>query len=54
VDGCTDLHVPKSEELGRSVSVMSAKFVEDDPQNGIEVEMQSGDRIKVLGRASLA
>jgi hypothetical protein len=33
---------------------MSAKFVEDDPRIGIEVEMQSGDRIKVLGRASLA
>lgn len=54
VDGCTDLHVPKREEWGRSVSVMSAKLVEDDPDIGVEVEMQSGDRIKVLGRASLA
>jgi hypothetical protein len=47
---CTELVVPRHEEWGRSVSVLAANYVDDDPNAGLVIEMQSGDRIVLRGR----
>ncbi len=49
VTRCTDVIIPRHEEWGHSVSVMSASFVDGDPARGLIVEMQTGDRIRVDG-----
>lgn len=44
-----ELVVPRREEWGRSMSVLTTSFVDDDPKHGLAVEMQSGDVLIVRG-----
>jgi hypothetical protein len=43
-EGVTDLAIPRSYPWGRSASVNATSF---DGQHTYEIEMQSGDRIKI-------
>jgi hypothetical protein len=52
VSECIELIIPRHEEWGRSVSVMSARFVDGEADRGLIVEMQSGDRLTVYGRVA--
>lgn len=46
----TELVVPRREEWGRSMSVLTTSFLDDDPKHGLAVEMQSGDVLIVRGK----
>ncbi len=50
---CTDVCLPRREEWGRSVSVMSAQYLDGHAEVGLVVEMQTGDRLVFRGRVSL-
>jgi hypothetical protein len=50
VSDCTELVVPRHGVCGRSVSVLSASFIDGEAEGGVVVEMQSGDRLVVRGR----
>jgi hypothetical protein len=42
-----ELLVPRREVWGRSTSVLTTRFVDDNPDAGLIVEMQSGDVLVV-------
>lgn len=44
------LLAPRGEAWGRSASVLTTRFIDDDPDLGLVVEMQSGDALVVSGK----
>lgn len=53
--GLVDIHVPKKEEWGRSVSVNEIRgpFKFDNKFQKLTIEMQSGDSITIIARSIL-
>lgn len=52
-EGLVDIHVPKREEWGESVSINNVigPLRGDDGIYSLELEVQSGDRIRLLARS---
>jgi hypothetical protein len=52
-DGLHDLHVPRAESWGASVSVLAAygPSVRDDGLATLSIEMQTGDRIEIVAHS---
>ncbi len=52
-EGLVDIHVPKKEEWGRSVSVNEIRgpYKFDNEFQKVTIEMQSGDSIKIVARS---
>lgn len=52
-EGILDIHIPKREEWGRSVSINDVVGPRRDADGNlsIELEVQSGDRIKLLAKS---
>ena len=50
VSEVAEILILRRQEWGRSASVLTTRFVDDDPDAGLIVEMQSGDVLVVRGR----
>jgi hypothetical protein len=50
VTEAVELVIPRREDWGRSASALTTRFVDDNPDSGLIVEMQSGDVLVVRGK----